>query len=73
MTAVATGDLDMRGMSRPVSVAISGRRDGDRIQAVGTIPVVFADWGIQAPAGFGWFGSLAGRGAAEFFVVLERQ
>ncbi|MGC9963616.1 MAG: YceI family protein [Acidimicrobiales bacterium] len=73
MTATATGDLAMRGISRPVSLTISGRRDGEVLQAVGSIPVVFADWGIKGPAGFGWFGSLADHGVAEFSVVLRRQ
>lgn len=73
MTATATGDLTMRGISRPDSLTISGRRDGDTLQAVGSIPVAFGDWGIKGPAGFGWFGSLADHGVAEFFVVLHRQ
>ncbi|HTX29607.1 MAG TPA: YceI family protein [Streptosporangiaceae bacterium] len=72
VTVTATGYLTMNGVSRPVTFAISGRRDGSAIQAAGSIPVTFAEWRIAGPAGYGLLGSLASHGAAEFLLVLQR-
>lgn len=72
VTATATGELTMHGMTRPVSIALSGRRDGTTLQAAGSIPVLFSDWDIPAAEGYGFLGSLADRGVAEFLVTMER-
>jgi polyisoprenoid-binding protein YceI len=71
--ARATGWLSMHGASHAVTFTISGRRDGAELQAAGSIPVAFSDWGIRGPAGFGFIVSLANHGVAEFFVVLRRR
>ncbi|MDA8237277.1 MAG: hypothetical protein M0T75_05210 [Chloroflexi bacterium] len=47
----------------------AGRRDGSALDIVGSIPVVFSDWGIEEPRGYG---VLADRGVAEFRLVLRR-
>jgi polyisoprenoid-binding protein YceI len=73
VTLRAAGQLTMHGLSRPVTVTISGRRDGSELQVAGTIPVAFSGWRIAGPKGFGILGSLASHGAAEFFLVLRRQ
>ncbi len=52
--------------------AISARRDGSALQVAGSIPVTLSDWGIKAPAGYGFLGSLADHGVAEFLLVLHR-
>ncbi len=73
ITAVtATGQLSMNGRSHQVTVTLSGRRDGAALEIAGSIPVTFAEWGIQSPAGAGWFGSLADHGVAEFLLTLHR-
>lgn len=72
ITVTATGQLTMHGASHLVTVRISGRRDGRALQAAGSIPVRFTEWGIRAPAGFGLFDSLAGHGVAEFLLTLLR-
>jgi len=69
----AAGDLAMNGTVHEVQVTISARRDGSELQAAGSIPVPFAEWGINRPAGFGLVGSLADHGTAEFFFILRRQ
>jgi polyisoprenoid-binding protein YceI len=69
----AAGELAMNGIAHQVDVTISARRDGSALQAAGSIPVPFLEWGIKRPAGFGAFGSLADRGTAEFFLILRRQ
>ena len=71
--ATATGELTMNGISRPATVMLTARRDGPELQAAGYIPVEFARWSIRQPAGFGFIGSLAGNGEAEFLLILRRQ
>jgi polyisoprenoid-binding protein YceI len=73
ITVAADGYLAMHGVSRPVTVTVSGRRDGPALQAAGSIPVTFARWGIVGPGGFGFLGSLANHGVAEFLLVFHRQ
>jgi polyisoprenoid-binding protein YceI len=73
VTATATGRLSLHGVSRPVTLTISGRRTGPALEAVGSIPVAFSDWGIATPAGYGPIGSLDDHGLAEFLLVLHRQ
>jgi polyisoprenoid-binding protein YceI len=72
ITVTATGYLAMNGISRRVTFTISGRRNGSAMQAAGSIPVTFSEWGIAAPHGYGFLGSLANHGTAEFFLVLHR-
>jgi hypothetical protein len=71
-TIRAIGYLAMNGASRLVTVTISARRSGRVLQAAGSIPVAFARWDIRGPGGFGFLGSLASRGTAEFYLVLRR-
>ena len=66
ITVTAIGHLVMHGSSHPVTVTISGRRDGSSLQAAGSIPVAFSHWGIKGPTGHGLFGSLASHGVAGF-------
>ena len=73
VTATATGRLSLHGVSRPVTLTILGRRTGPALEAVGSIPVTFSDWGIATPAGYGPIGSLDDHGLAEFLLVLHRQ
>jgi polyisoprenoid-binding protein YceI len=68
----ATGLLKLNGVSRQVSFTVSGRRDGTALQVAGSIPVTFSSWSIRGPSGYGWLGSLANHGVAEFLLVLHR-
>jgi len=47
--------------------------DGTGLQAAGSMPVAFSGWAITGPKGYGFFGSLANHGVAEFLLVLHRQ
>ncbi len=71
-TATAAGVLAMHGQSHPVTVTISGRRDGLELQAAGSMPIAFSDWDIVGPEGYGFLGSIADHGTAELLVVLHR-
>ena len=72
ISVTATGRLAMNGVSRMVTFTIHGRRDGAMLQAAGSIPVSFPAWDIKGPAGYGFLGSLANRGAAEFLLSFRR-
>jgi len=68
----ALGRLTMNGVTHLVTATVSARRDGAALQAAGSIPVTFSAWGIKGPAGYGFFGSLANHGTAEFLVSAHR-
>jgi len=58
------GKLTLHGVTRTVTVALTGRRTASQIQVTGEIPVTFADYGIGNPS----FGpvSTSDRGVLEF-------
>jgi polyisoprenoid-binding protein YceI len=68
----ATGLLTLRGITRMVVIIFAARRNGSELQVAGSIPVSFARWDIKHPAGFGFLGSLADHGTAEFLLTLRR-
>jgi len=70
VTRTAAVALTLNGTTRPVMVTLSARRDGTAIEAAGSLPVAFADFGITGPRGYGVFGSLASNGTAEFLLIL---
>ena len=72
-SATATGRLAMHGTAKPVTVTIRARRDGTAVQLAGSIPVAFPDWAIRGPGGYGFLGSLADHGIAEFLLILHHQ
>ena len=49
VTASATGDLTLRGVTNPVTIDVEAQKSGDTIQVVGSTDVVFADYGIPQP------------------------
>ena len=71
VTRTAAATLTLNGTTRPVTVRLSARRDGPAIEAAGSLPVAFADFGITGPGGYGVFGSLASTGTAEFLLILR--
>ena len=46
----ATGDFTLHGVTRKVTIPMQGRWDGKTVQVVGSLPVVFSDYGITAPS-----------------------
>jgi polyisoprenoid-binding protein YceI len=68
----ATGLLELNGASRQVTFTVSGRRDGTALQVAGSIPVTLSAWGIKEPSGYGFLGSLADHGVAEFLLLLHQ-
>ena len=45
----ATGNFTLHGVTKPVTLELQGRYDGRNVQVVGTMPIVFSDYGISAP------------------------
>jgi polyisoprenoid-binding protein YceI len=68
----AAGRLSLNGVTRPVTVTVSARRDGTNLEIAGSIPVAFSRWDINGPGGLGFLGSLADHGVAEFLLTLHQ-
>jgi polyisoprenoid-binding protein YceI len=70
ITAAATGDLTLRGVTRPVTFDVTAEASDGRIGVLGTIPVLFADYEIPNPSTAGI--STEDNGLLEFILVFER-
>lgn len=70
ITATATGELTLRGVTNPVTFEVTAQTTDGRIGVLGSIPVVFADYGIDNPS----FGQVKteDQGLVEFVLVFER-
>jgi polyisoprenoid-binding protein YceI len=64
VTADATGDLTLHGVTKRVTMPLEGRWDGETVQVVGKIPITFADYGITPP-NIGGFVTVADKGRME--------
>src|SRR4051812_35985601 len=51
-TANAAGQLTLHGVTKDVTIAIKAKRSGDVVVVAGTLPIVFADYGISKPNSF---------------------
>ncbi len=69
ITATATGDLTLRGTTLPVTFDVQARLNSGNIEVDGSIPIVFAEWGIPNPS----FGpaTTADNGLLEFLLVFS--
>ena len=70
ITATATGELTLRGVTNPVTFDVTAQTTDGRIGVLGSIPVVFEDYGIDNPSNPGV--SLEDEGIVEFVLVFER-
>lgn len=71
ITVDVTGDLTLRGTTRSVTFPLEARRNGDRIEVNGTIPINFPEWGIPNPSGGP--ASVGDDGELEVLLVFTRQ
>lgn len=51
VTVQATGKLTLKGRTNDVAFPLKARRNGADIEVNGTIPITFADYGIDNPSG----------------------
>ena len=70
VTVPAAGELTLAGTTRPVQVDLSVVRTAEGVDVAGSVPVTFADFGIDAPD-LG-FVRVEDQGAVEFFLRLTR-
>ncbi len=70
ITATATGELTLRGVTNEVTFDVTAQTTDGRIGVLGSIPVVFEDYGIDNPS-FGVV-STEDDGLVEFVLVFER-
>ncbi len=70
ITATATGELTLRGVTNPVTFDVTAQSTDGRIGVLGSIPVVFEDYGIDNPSG--GVVSTEDEGLVEFVLVFER-
>lgn len=70
ITATATGELTLRGVTNPVTFELTAQTTDGRIGVLGSIPVLFEDYGIDNPS----FGVVEteDNGLVEFVLVFER-
>jgi hypothetical protein len=68
---IGLGSIAVNGITRPVTVTLTARRDGTSSETAGSMPVTFSEFRIKEPGGYGFLGSLAGAGTAEFLLVLR--
>jgi polyisoprenoid-binding protein YceI len=69
-TVQATGELTLAGVTKPVTVELQAVLNGATGQVAGSIPITFADFGVEAP-NLG-FVSVEPNGTVEFSLVLSR-
>jgi len=66
-----TGELELRGTTRPVTVEIYATVDDNRLRLTGSTEIVFRDWGIPNPSVPAAFIYTADTGTLEFDLILE--
>jgi polyisoprenoid-binding protein YceI len=65
ITATATGDLTLHGVTKAVQVMLQAERSGDVVTVTGSTNIVFADFGFQGPSSFAVL-SVEDHGVMEF-------
>lgn len=70
ITTTAVGELTLRGVTNPVTFEVTAQTTDGRIGVLGSIPVLFEDYGIDNPS----FGVITteDNGLVEFVLVFER-
>jgi polyisoprenoid-binding protein YceI len=66
----ATANLTVHGLTRPVTFALQAERTSAGIEVSGSIPIVFANWGISNPS-FPPFVTTQNHGELEFLVKFS--
>jgi len=65
ISASATGDLTLHGVTKSVQVPIQAQLSGDVVTVVGSIPIQFADYSMEPPTSFAIL-SVEDHGTMEF-------
>jgi polyisoprenoid-binding protein YceI len=51
ITVDAAGELTIHGTTKPVTIRITARRNGDVIETNGSVPITWSEYGIDSPSG----------------------
>ena len=71
VTNSAAVELTMKGVTKTVDVPISARLKAGKIEIAGSIPLTWADWGIEDPSFAGQI-TVEPKGLMEFLVVFAK-
>jgi len=72
ITATATGELTLHGVTKMVQVPIEARLSGDVATVVGSLEIQFADYSVEQPTSFAVL-SIEDHGTMEFQVHFRHQ
>ena len=72
ISATATGELTLHGVTKTVAVPIQGQLAGDVVKVVGSIEIQFADYSIDPPVSFAIL-SVEDHGTIEFQLHFRHQ
>lgn len=66
----ATGNLTLRGNTKPVTIPLVAQRNGDQLEINGSLDIQFADWGIPNPS----IGPISteDHGVLELLIILAK-
>jgi polyisoprenoid-binding protein YceI len=70
ITATATGDLTLRGVTNSVTFELTAKLENGRIGVLGNIPILFSDYQIPDPSN--GFAEVKDNGLLEFVLVFDR-
>ena len=71
VNATAVGDFTLHGVTKEVRIPVEARWDGRDVQVIGHIPIVFGDYGMDAP-NVGGFVSVQDHGEMEFQLFFRK-
>lgn len=70
ITAQATGDLTVHGVTNSVTIDLTARRNGDAIEVTGSVPITWSDFDINDPSGGP--AQVEDSGAMEFALTFSK-
>jgi polyisoprenoid-binding protein YceI len=69
ITVDASGDLTIHGTTKPITITITARRNGEVIETNGSIPITWSDYGIDSPSGGP--ATVESSGSMEFLITFQ--
>jgi polyisoprenoid-binding protein YceI len=71
ITATATGNFTLHGVTKSVQIPLQAKRSNDVIVVTGSLPILFADYGIAKPNSFVVL-SIDDHGTMEFQLLFTK-
>ena len=65
----ATGEFTLHGQTRTVDISLQAKKSGNVIVVTGSLPITWADYGIQKPSSFTVL-SIADQGTMELQLLF---